>query len=472
MRRARRVILYEVNEVPWAIVDLYLACRSGSALEALLARGRSQTTHNGDPTHLQPWRTWPTFHTGLYSDEHNSFELGQDPSTFRGETIWDVAEARGLRIGVFQPLQSWPARCPRYGGFYVPDTFSRDAETHPPALRRFQEFNLAMTRDNGFSSDAPLDVRNLALAGADMLRRGLTPWSAYMTMRHLARERKDERYKAARSMVQPLPAFDLYWRLHKRTRPHLSVFFTNHVAGMMHRFWGDTVPGYAERFGYSPDDVFRQFVLDAMDVFDHQIARLMRFVDRDPESVLMVASSMGQNAIPRHEAAEHYVVEHADRLVGTLGIGPAEPGLAMYPRTSLEFPDDNAATRGAQVVRSATLAMQPLFADVRVDGHTVSFMVRMRAEGDDGSVTFAREEASEGASEEADLAALGLVVAPRLGGANTAHHTPEGILITYGDGVSADTSRAQIDAREAKPMILDLLGINEPSTQRETAAVS
>ena len=150
--RGSRVILYELNEVPWTIVDRYAAARPSSALARLVDSGRCLTTINEDPVHLQPWRTWPTFHTSRYADGHGSLDLGQDPTTFRGATIWDVADEAGRRVGLFGVMQSWPPRDFRAGGFYVPDTFAPTADTSPPELRTFQSFNLATTRDNGFAS--------------------------------------------------------------------------------------------------------------------------------------------------------------------------------------------------------------------------------------------------------------------------------------------------------------------------------
>src|SRR5215212_9089748 len=157
----RRVVVYELNEVPWQVVDLYVADRPSSNFARLLDHGLCLTTEDHDPVPLQPWRTWPTFHTSLFTDEHNSFELGQDPTTFRGTTIWDAAEAAGHSVGLFGPIQSWPARALSAGGFFVPDTFSRTAETFPRSLQRFQQFNITMTRENTFSSHVDPGGRQL-----------------------------------------------------------------------------------------------------------------------------------------------------------------------------------------------------------------------------------------------------------------------------------------------------------------------
>ncbi len=117
---------------------------------------------------------------------------GQDPTTFRGEPIWDVAESAGLSVGVFGPMQSWPARRFRHGGFYIPDTFSRDAKTFPPTLETFQTFNLAMTGENGFSPDAAMHPKALAATAATLVRQGLTPPRSMATLgTHLVKERVD-----------------------------------------------------------------------------------------------------------------------------------------------------------------------------------------------------------------------------------------------------------------------------------------
>jgi hypothetical protein len=453
----RNVIIYELNEVPWEVLDLYVERRPGSNTAKLLAGGRCETTVNDDPHHLQPWRTWPTFHKALYADDHNSFELGQDPETFRGDSIWDVAEANGLKIGVFGALQSWPARRPQHGGFYVPDTFARSAETYPPRLQSFQAFNLSMTRENAFSSEAALNAKAMLRTGVDVVRSGLTPWSAAKTLGHLVRERRDARHKAARPMVQVLPSFDLYWHLHRKERPNLSVFFTNHVAGMMHRYWGDVMPGYAERYGYKPDEVFGTFLIEAMDLFDHQIGRIMRFLERDPKSLLMVAASMGQAPIPYHELDEHLVLKDARKLGDVLGWPAFEQGLAMYPRTALEFSDAAAAQGALESLQTVTLEGEPLFREPTADGRTLSFGIDyLRAGGADRSATIG----SGDGARDVPLRDMGIFAEARLGGGNTAHHVPTGIFVTYGTGVEPDPSRREVNVLDVAPRILDLLGVD------------
>lgn len=462
----RRVILYELNEVPWDIVDLYTAARPGSHLAGLLPRAQSFTTVNEDTVGFQPWRTWPTFHTSQYTPEHGSYHLGQDPATFAGDPLWDVADAAGLRVGIFGPMQSWPAHRFRNGGFYIPDTFARSADTEPPSLRRFQEFNLAMTGENSFASDAPLPAGDLVRAGADMVAKGLTPWSAWTMAGHLVAERRDRRYTARRSAVQVLPSFDLYWRLHRRHQPHLSIFFTNHVAGMMHRYWGDGVPGYTDGNPYRADDVYRGFIVTAMDWFDHQLARVARHVDANAGTVLVIAASMGQGPIPYRDMQQAYVVTDTDRLIRAMGFRGAEVGLAMYPRTSIQFPTEGEAGAAMAPLAAVTSDGDPLFNSLELQGTTLSFEISLQFDTPELSDRVRYERGGE--QVDGVVGDLGVEIRSRPGGGNTAYHVPEGMFVAYGDGLEPDHSRDKVSVLDAAPSILGLLGVEPaPSMQGE-----
>lgn len=466
----RQVILYELNEVPWEIIDLYADARPSSNVAALLDEGLCLTTVDDDPVPLQPWRTWPTFHRSAYTTEHGSLDLGQDPATFNGTDLWEVADAAGCRVGVFGAMQSWPPRQGRNGGFFVPDTFARSAETYPSALSRFQRFNLRMTADNSFASDRGLAFGDVVAAGVDLVRLGLSPWSTAKLVAHLGRERLDERYKARRPIMQVLPSFDLFWRLHKRTAPDLSVFFTNHVAAMMHRYWGDGVPRYAVEHGYQPDDVYRGFLLTAMDLFDHQLGVMRRWAHRHPGRVLIVASSMGQGPIPYAEMNETYVLEHTTRLVGALGLDGVEPGLAMYPRICLKFDNQACAEVAMEPIASVRTRAGPMFNDLRLHGATVSFEIDYQF----GVQSLSRDVTwipRAGRQESGTVDNLGIAARTRPGGGNTAYHVPEGILVAVGSSMCADPARAEVSILDAAPSILDLLDVDAAPSMRGTPSL-
>ena len=477
------IILYELNEVPWEIIDLYISLKPHSNLAKLLEQAQCITTVNEDPNHLEPWNTWPTFHNSMYSDDHVSFRLGQDPSTFRGTPLWQAAEDHRCSIGLFGPLQSWPAHKPQNGGFYIPDTFSRDALVYPAELSTFQTFNLAMTKENSSATTKAikLDAKMLPKVVASLLRQGLSLSSIKQITSHLLQERLDARHQSRRPMMQTLLAFDLYWQLHRRHRPQLSIFFTNHVASMMHRFWGDAVPRYAAENTYQPDQIYQRAVPKAMDIFDRQLGHMMDFIATYPEHQLIIASSMGQGPVPYDSKVDDvYILEDVTQLLTMLGVPKAELGLAMYPRVSLEFSNHESALAAVPTFESVqTPSGQRLFLNPTIHGRTLAFelfILRQKLNGHSNqtNATLASEvqfATHQGEQRSAQLQDIGLAIHKRLGGKNTAYHIPEGIAIAYGSKITPDSSRSKISVLDMAPSILRLLGVPAAASMQGQASV-
>jgi len=466
----QRIILYELNEVPWQIVDLYIASRPHSTLAKALPRSLALTTICADPAPLQPWRTWPDLHTSMYTPDHNSYDLGQDPTTFRGDQIWNVADRAGRIVGIFGPMQSWPPKQFTSGGFYVPDTFARTSSTIPRSLERFQQFNLDMTRENTFSPERAVSFPSLAGVGVDLFRQGLTWRSAAMLSRHLLNEMRDHRHQASRSTMQALPSFDLFWRLHRKHSPNLSIFFTNHVAGMMHRYWGDGVPGYTSAAAYLADPVYAGFVTNAMDIFDLHLATILNWAENQPDITVVVASSMGQGAIDKENVDETFVLDDPLRLGRLLGFD-AEVGSAMYPRTSYMLEDAQGAVAATEAVSSIQSSGTPLFEDARIVGRSFSFAIDQGAweRTQNRTVTYTRVDATDARGDVADL---GVTIRRRMGGGNTAYHTPEGIFLVWGTRITPDSSRGPVSLLDAAPSILQALNVAIPASYQGSTSIN
>ena len=154
----RDVILYELNEVPWSIVDYYVQRRPQSNLAALLDAGQSLTTHHSDAPELQglqPWRTWPSFHNSTVRAQFVRPRPGPRHLSRRA----DLGCGRACRI------ERWPVRTPaKLARPPVPQRWLLRTRHVQPGqqdlsrvVERFQAFNLAMTGQNDFSSDAALN---------------------------------------------------------------------------------------------------------------------------------------------------------------------------------------------------------------------------------------------------------------------------------------------------------------------------
>ena len=104
----RKLLLLELNEVPYRILDKYCADRPQSALGALLRASVQYRTCTEDKLALDPWISWPTLHRGVNDEVHGILHLGQALHDIDAQypPIWRILRASGIRVGIFGSLHS------------------------------------------------------------------------------------------------------------------------------------------------------------------------------------------------------------------------------------------------------------------------------------------------------------------------------------------------------------------------------
>jgi hypothetical protein len=446
------VVLYELNEVPWKVVDWYIRQRPESHLASVLRSADTYTSVTRDEGELHPWTTWPTVHRGVYNTTHRIRFINQDlDGAAQYPPLWQVLAQAGRKVGVFGSMQSYPPpREPRYA-FYIPDTFAPGAETIPARYSCFQVVNLQQTQaDGAMAKPVKLDARvgwNLAL----LFLNGLTAKTAYRLVRQLVAEKKAGIHRARRAILQAPVAFDVFTHALERSQPDFCTFFTNHVACIMHRYWKYAFP---EDFNYrlrtDADAFHAQSLMVALDYADEQIAFLRQYVDKR-KGRLYIVSSMGQEAIDRGEHWPEIRIEDLCRFMRAIGyVKPFEPRMAMHPNFTVEL---SSAADTSEFVRIVSALMgahgKPAFYDIDVEGNTVHFSIGCNVGLVNGGVlyAFAKGEASILRFDE-----LGIVTIQRDGG--TGYHQPKGIVIRYGAGIAAHDNRSDIESIDIAPLIV------------------
>ena len=157
----KNIILFEINEVPFRVIDQYCDMRPQSTLARVLSRSRQYETVTEDSLALDPWISWPTMHRGVPDEKHQILHLGQvlDEVDVQYPPIWRLLKQAGVSVGVFGSLHSSavPDDAADYS-FYVPDCFDNEVYAQPRSLETFQEFNLRMTRDSARNVSRKLPV--------------------------------------------------------------------------------------------------------------------------------------------------------------------------------------------------------------------------------------------------------------------------------------------------------------------------
>ena len=474
----RPILLLEMNEIPWRVVDKTLRDGRYPHLQRLFGHARTYTTLTQDTGELSPWVTWPTLHRGLPNTMHGIANLGQDVTTFRGTPLWEEYRTHGLPVGVCGSMQSWPPQDPGPGGFFVPDTFAHDEQCIPAYLAPLQRFNLNLVRKNG------LVVRNHGFASTEvarlipaLMRARLQPSTLRQIVEQLFGERRDRSRVARRPIFQTLLFWDVFKSLYRVAHPPaLATFFSNHVAGVMHRYWDHVFPEDFPERSATTDHSHAATMDFALSVLDTMVGDALEFVRKRPDLLVVFATSMGQAAIHRQHEGVSLSVTDLGRLLSAFDVptGAAHHLLAMVPQVAVRIDDKNLrATLRASLERALIANGRALFT-VNEVGASLSITIRTPSRLDVERNGFYQHR-SDGTSAFIAWENAGISVHEL--GAGTAYHIPEGVLALYGRGISPADERTEIPATAVKAMLLKLGGlaatdahevrrVNEPSNQQ------
>ena len=456
------IVLLELNEVPWTILDDHMRQRPGSALGRVLGRSRCFTSVAADQGHLSPWTTWPTLHRGVDGRQHLIASFGQDRQNAdaRFPPVWSLLRDAGVSTGVCGSLHSYPPPpdLERYA-FYLPDAFASEAVAHPADLVDFQAFNLAMSRRSARNIDTGVAKKDALRVLQHSRRLGIRPGTYLALARQVVDERRRPGVSNRRRTYQSVLQFDVFAHQLTRSRPRFGTFFTNHVASAMHRYWAAHRPGDYERLDLDDSwmQTFGAEVMWATDRAADMVDRLARHVEATPGAQLWIASSMGQAATLAQQLETQLYATQPARLLAALGLRESEWRLrpAMLPYLNLVV-DDGALDRLLNALRTVTVDGRPL-QFTQADHGFVSLKFGHPNVRQPGGVSIG--------GRGRDLPDVGLEaveIADRSG--TTAYHVPEGVLAVYDPARpgGGSTSRPDVSVLEVAPALLRTLGVEPP----------
>jgi hypothetical protein len=468
----RKVLLFEMNEVPWSVIDDFVRRHPNSHLAGIMARARQFETVCEDQVELDPWISWPTLHRGVIDQQHGIRHLGQalESTDLRYPPIWDLLARNGTSVGIFGSLHS--SRVPQSlegYAFYVPDFFADEAFAHPAEMQAFQEFNLLMTRRSARNVDGGIPLRPAMAFLREYARAGLN-WSTIgKLLAALARERRSPHFKSRRRSLQPLLSLDVFIPLVRRTRPDFATFYTNHVAANMHRFWAAAYPDDLAD-NPMPSDWRRRYAGEidySMHVLDGMLGRLRVLADSSGY-LLVAASSIGQAPVRATRIPGFTTLTDLDRFMARMGFpqGRWKRKPAMVPCISV-WVDAADADAFERRLDSLTIGKHRVGKAQR-EGHA-PFTYDRAADGSfHFCVYFEELELSELAANVGGVATpaadLGLGFFPHDEEvACSGRHTPFGALMVYDPGRAVRTEqRSTISTLHVAPALLHNFGVPVP----------
>jgi hypothetical protein len=458
----RKIILFELNEVPVRVFEHYVETRPESALAKLLPQCRKFETYTEDRGSLEPWVSWPTLHRGVSNETHEIKNFGQD---LKGQDreyppVWKLLAGRGVRTGIFGSLHTYPMpEDLTVYDYYVPDTFAAGSECFPATMSAFQEFNLRMARESGRNVSRKIAWQEALDLLVDVPKLGFKLETAVDVGRQLWAEKREPWTRTRRRSYQAVLAFDVFMKQLEQRRPDFTTFFTNHVASTMHRYWAAVFPGDYPDFACAPDWVatYRDEIDFTMGKFSQFLSRLGQFVDRNPEYQIWVATSMGQAATQAQPCEYQIYLTELERFMARMGLEREqwEERAAMRPQTNIRV---NAEQAGE---------FRRKLESLRIEGRGVR---HREAEGGFFSIdignSWGKQQALVGelGGQAVALGELGIELVEIDDKANTsAYHIPQGTLLIYDPLERSDKQGyTQINSKEVTPSILRNYGVPVP----------
>ncbi len=459
-KEASKILLFELNEVPWKVALDYCKKFPDSTFAKIVAKSYKYETVCPDTGELSPWITWPTFHRGVNNEKHHISDFNQDLSEANKKypSVWEILKHKGISTGVFGSFHSTPPPADyKDYSFFVPDAFSADSRAYPEYIEPFQNFNLVMSRGSSRNVSSKIDMKSGLGMVMKIPQLGLR-MSTFMELgRHLIDERKRPWVKARRRTYQVVLAFDVFFKLIRKKKPQFVTFFSNHVASAMHRYWAASYPEDYKQYNIEKDwaDTYKGEINFTMGVFDKFLKEMVSFIDANPDYKLVIASSMGQASTTADLIDSQVYIKDADKFFNRIGIPATETTkvASMFPQYNIKI----------NAVKVETLRNG--LKDLRINGQHVEFREQ---EGGFFAIDFGqkniKEEFATLGDEKISFEELGLenmMIEDKSG--STAYHIPEGIMVIYDPkDLTAKEGITKIPSTAVAPALLYNFGLDIP----------
>lgn len=462
----RSIILLEANEIPFKVFDYFCNRQPHSALASLFNRSWQYRTHTEDKSQfIMPWTTWPSFHRGVNDEAHRIFRFGQWEleSELKFPPLWSLLARNKVSTGIFSSMQSskLPENKQDYA-FFFPDMFATSAATQPEELEILQEFNLVMTRESARNVSRRVDMHTGARVLANSRKLGIKASTYVDIAKQITSEIIIPARKTRRRAYQPLLMFDVFYKQLQQSRPRFSTFFTNHVAASMHRYWAAVFPEDYQTFQLDQSWVkkFRNEIDFAMSKLDKIVGALAQFVDKNPDYMLAIATSMGQAAIPASHVLQFLTITDVSVFLAAMGLRKEEyeERAAMVPDFSFCIAANKADEFEANLLNVTIGGVRPRYHRDNRFFHVSIYDERQNL-----------QHAMVGDTEtEFQKLGIGYLIQEDEVG-STAQHIPQGALIIYSPatGLTPPSVRPDISALDFAPSVLRHFGIDVPSYMKK-----
>lgn len=358
----KRLILIELNEINFDIVEKYIAADSQRfpALAKMLAGARVRTRSEENYEELEPWIQWPSVHTGKTYAEHGVFRLG-DIVGSDAPQIFERLEEAGYKVGAISAMNAENRL--KNPAYFIPDPWT---QTPPDSSWWSKALGEAVSQAVNDNAKARITVKSAMALLLGLLR--------FTQARH--RERMFGLIRGSRTkpwlkaLVLDLLLHDIHWKLFNKKKPNFSTLFLNAGAHIQHHYFFNAAPLKNESPLKNPEwyvDGNVDPLADVLEIYDLIVGE---YFSR-PDTEVVLATGLAQK--PYNRLKFYYRLNaHADflRLQGIEYV-------SVIPRMTrdflIEFADTEKAKAAQENLSSIHIVSDglPLFGEIDNRGQSL-----------------------------------------------------------------------------------------------------
>lgn len=296
MDRRKKVLIFELDSGSWNILQPLLSQGKLPNLKRLMNEGAYGILHSDSPP-ISP-RIWTTIFTGKNSKKHGVEFFASTSSGVKQKRLWDILNEKGLKVGVFGSLVTWPPY--PINGFMIPSIFSLGTETYPDNYGVFQEIALSERKKLHKGEKKKKYLHNLLNIYLKLKAIGVTSETFHSAIRYFISEKvlrfspKDRYWRKASIYLKM--SVDVFTHLYHRFQPDFATFHNHLCDAVSHRYWDCYEPQLFESVAPREIDKYRKVIPDSYILTDKVIGRIISSLD--PSTNIIIISDHGSKALP------------------------------------------------------------------------------------------------------------------------------------------------------------------------------
>jgi hypothetical protein len=464
----QKIIVLEANEIPLRVFQHYQSIKPNSSISYLLNNSLALETlaKDVDESFLYPSQTWASFNTGSPYELHK-IHWYNDPKRTDTPLYWKLLAENGFSVGLMNTLHSSPASSWANNDnykFLIPDCFAVDSFTKPDYYQAFQKLNLKLTSSNSRVSTLKTPIQETLSTIPKFPRYGIRIKTiidaARVVTQILLKKANKERL---RNLQFPLIADMFIHQLHQH-EPDLSILFTNHVAANMHRYWYGLFPNDYQSKLYDQDwmNKYSHEIIESLNILDYYLHELIE-ISKRKDAILLVVSSMGQNANKnltdgvQHLITHDFRLEDTKKLVSQLTLSNFKYKVEaeMVPHYSLEFSNPEESKKCFLEIQESMKTLENIKLVVDLNANVITLTVTLDCNAESYRIR----------DKSFDYSQLGFVKF-KIEDHHSGGHCPEGSLIIF-NSKTASAKHEKINYLEYAPAILNYFGVKKPAYMLE-----